>query len=162
MAKVLEQDLFGLTVQAKYHNQIEVISTPDKAVSNLVISKGKGFDHLVNILCVDWIKDGKFQVTYNLWSYNLKLHITFKVMVDRKKPVMPTIMELWPHAQVYERELHEMFGVDFPGNPDLRPLFLHNWHDIPPMRKDFDTEAYSMKAYSYKDAKRAIKEGGKA
>ncbi|MCK5399847.1 NADH-quinone oxidoreductase subunit C, partial [bacterium] len=49
--------------------------------------------------------------------------------------------------QVYEQEIHEFFGIEFAGNPDLSPLFLHNWKEIPPMRKDFDTEEYSKRAF---------------
>jgi NADH-quinone oxidoreductase subunit C len=40
-----------------------------------------------------------------------------------------------------------MFGVRFTGNPDLSPLFLHNWKDIPPLRKDFNTVEYAGEAY---------------
>ena len=39
------------------------------------------------------------------------------------------------------------FGIVFKGNPDLSPLFLHNWKDLPPLRKDFDTEEYSYGAF---------------
>ena len=109
--------------------------------------KSLGFEHLSNITCVDWIEQTRFDVTYNLWSYRHKVHAVVKAQVRRDNPEMPTLMNVWPQAQVYEREVHEMFGVRFIGNPDLSPLFLHNWKDMPPLRKDFDTEKYARKAY---------------
>jgi NADH-quinone oxidoreductase subunit C len=46
------------------------------------------------------------------------------------------------HAQTYEREIHEMYGVFFEGNARLTPLFLEHWRGPPPMRRDFDTRKY--------------------
>ncbi len=161
MAQALAKELNQAEVQAKFQNQIEIISSPDTFVNNLISLQAKGFDHMVNMLAVDWIADKKFQVTYNLWSYQLKLHIYVKVFVDRDNAKLPTIQDLWPSAQVYEREIHEMFGIFFDGNTDLRPLFLHNWMEIPPLRKDFDTNEYSRQMFSYKGSEKAIIEGGK-
>ena len=68
--------------------------------------------------------------------------------VDRDKPVFTTITNIYPGAQYYERDVHEFFGVEFEGNPDsYKQLFLENWDDIPPLRKDFDAVAYSDRKY---------------
>lgn len=132
----------------KFDNQIEVLVKPDEIQQILTTIKSLGFDHLSNITCVDWLKDNRMDVTYNVWSYKEKLRLIVKAGVNRQSPEISTIMALWPQAQVYEREIHEMFGVKFNGNPNLQPLFLHNWQDIPPLRKDFDTEKYSKLAYT--------------
>ena len=137
----------GIDVKAKYTNQVEVRVKGIDIVGLLSSVKAMGFEHLSNVTCVDWIEKKKFDVIYNIWSYEHKVHITVKAEIDRKKPEIPTIMSLWPQAQVYERETHEMFGVNFIGNPDLSPLFLHNWKDLPPLRKDFNTIEYSKKVY---------------
>ena len=61
---------------------------------------------------------------------------------------MESIHPLWKQARVYQRELKEMMGIDFPGSPDVdKPLVLEGWEDIPPMRKDFDTVKYSSNTY---------------
>ena len=109
--------------------------------------KSLGFEHLSNITCVDWLIHNRFDVTYNVWSYTHRIHAVVKVGVGRDEPEVPTVLNVWPQAEAYEREIHEMFGVRFAGNPDLSPLFLHNWRDIPPLRKDFDTVEYASKAY---------------
>ena len=54
---------------------------------------------------------------------------------------------IWPHANTFEREIREMFGVKFDGLVGEQDLILEDWNEIPPMRKDFDTMEYSMKTY---------------
>lgn len=137
-------------VSAKYKHEIEVKNKSATIEGLLTVLKSLGFNHLSNITCVDWIDDNRFDVTYNLWSYEHKLHVIVKLPIDREHPEVATSLEIWPSAQVYEQEIHEMFGVKFLGNPDLSPLFLHNWQDIPPLRKDFDTEKYAIKAFGAK------------
>jgi NADH-quinone oxidoreductase subunit C len=48
-------------------------------------------------------------------------------------------------SQFYEQEIHEFFGIVFEGNKDLSGLFLENWLDIPPFRKDFNTREFAIK-----------------
>ena len=147
MAEKLQSHFPGVAVAAKYSNQLEVIAEAGSIASLLAVMKSLGFEHLSNITCVDWITLGRFDVTYNVWSYTHRVHAVVKVGVDRYGPEVPTVLQVWPQAQPYEREIHEMFGIRFTGNPDLSPLFLHNWKDIPPLRKDFDTVEYAGKAY---------------
>jgi len=142
-------------ISEKYSNQIHVQIESDKVSGFILYLKQMGFEHLVNITCVDWISDNLFEVIYNVWSYEHHVHITVKANVDRNEPSIQTISSLWPAAQVYEQEVHEMFGVVFIGNPDLGPLFLHNWLDLPPLRKDFNAKEYSGAAYGFVDVDHA-------
>lgn len=151
LAGMIEGLVGGVKAVPRYDNQIEVTLDDAQVVGLLTGMKQLGFEHLSNITCVDWIMKNTFHVTYNLWSYGHQVHVTVKASTPRDNPKVQTILHLWPQAQVYEQELHEMFGVDFPGNPNLGPLFLHNWRDLPPLRKDFDTEQYSREAYGMLD-----------
>ena len=137
----------GFEARARYSNQVELRIEPERTVSVLSNLKTAGFRHLSNITCIDWMERGTIEIVYNLWSYDDRVHVTVKAPVNRDTPVSDTAGNLWPHAGVYEQELHEMFGVLFRGNPNMGPLFLHNWQDIPPLRKDFDPEEYSRRAY---------------
>ncbi|MCX6460343.1 MAG: NADH-quinone oxidoreductase subunit C [Actinobacteria bacterium] len=56
--------------------------------------------------------------------------------VDRSAPVLASVADLWPGAAFAEREVHEMFGVDFAGNCDMRPLLLPTDVETPPLRRD--------------------------
>lgn len=155
IAEKIKAEFNSVTVKEKYTNQIHVSAASETISGFILYLKQMDFNHLVNITCVDWIEDSLFEVIYNVWSYTHHVHITVKTTVDRRKPEIQTISSLWPAAQVYEQEVHEMFGVVFTGNPDLGPLFLHNWLDLPPLRKDFDGEKYSGEAYGFVDTDKA-------
>ncbi len=151
----INSEIKGAEAVDKYNNQIHVTIPPNSISGFILYLKQMGFNHLANITCVDWIEDNIFQVVYNTWSYSDHVHITVKTAVDRKKAEIQSISSLWPAAQVYEQEIHEMFGVVFIGNPDLGPLFLHNWLDLPPLRKDFDAREYSGAAYGFVETDKA-------
>jgi NADH-quinone oxidoreductase subunit C len=105
--------------------------------------KDQGFIHLSAISVTDWIEEGKYEITYHLWSYKLNLLVTIKTKIDREDPVIPSVIDIWKeNAQIHEREMHEMFGVKFKGNRDLAPLFLEDWNGPPPFRKDFNWREY--------------------
>ena len=117
--------------------------------------KNQGFEHLSAISVTDWVKEGKFEVTYHLWSYKDKILLTLKTKIDRKKPVIESVTSIWKeNAQIHERELHELFGVKFKGNSDLSPLFLEDWHAPPPFRKDFDWREYVREEFYDKENER--------
>lgn len=110
-----------------------------------------GFSHLVMVTAVDWLEDNKMQVTYLLHNYYKHYDLGIKVMLDRELPVMETIHHLWEQARVYQRELHEMFGIDFPGSPGVEePMILEGWQGPPVMRRDFDTMKYSLETYDHR------------
>ena len=106
------------------------------------------YNHLVLLTAVDHIEDGLFRLTYLLHNY--RNHSTVGVQVDLKRndPVMTSIHGLWEQAGLYQRELKEMFGIDFPGSPRIDEDFLlEGWEEIPPMRREFDTRAYAEKTF---------------
>jgi len=107
-----------------------------------------GYRHLVLITAVDWIEEGKFQLTYLLRNYSEKKDTGIRVFIPRDNPVMDSIHALWETSATYQRELKEMFGIDFPGSPRVnKPFILEGWQDIPPYRKDFDTKKYSEETF---------------
>ncbi len=108
-----------------------------------------GFTHLVLLTAVDWIEEGRFQLTYMVNNRTANLTLGLRVYLDRKSPVGNTIHDLWPTAATYQRELREMFGISFPGSPRVDEEFiLEGWTDMPPYRRDFDTLAYSQQTYA--------------
>lgn len=106
------------------------------------------FSHFVMMSCVDWIEDGQFQLLYLLHNPALKVDIGIKTYLDRNEPTMQTAHHLWKQVWTYQREIKESFGIDFPGSPNVDENFvLEGWTEIPHMRRDFDTAAYSEKTY---------------
>jgi NADH-quinone oxidoreductase subunit C len=108
----------------------------------------EGFSHFVLLTAVDWIEEGEFQLTYLLNHPEKKLDLGVRTRIDRENATMESAHHLWEHVATYQRELKEMFGIDFPGSPRLDEEFmLEGWDDVPPMRREFDTKQYSEDTY---------------
>lgn len=108
----------------------------------------EGFSHLVLLTAVDWIEDAQFQLTYLLHNRTEGSDLGVRLMLPREDASMDSIHDLWPTAATYQRELREMFGIDFPESPRVNEDFiLEGWTEIPPYRRDFDTLKYSQETY---------------
>lgn len=65
--------------------------------------------------------------------------LVVKVEVDRTSPQVESVTDIWPGVNWHERETMDMFGIQFEGHPDLRPILLpENWQGGYPLRKDFE------------------------
>jgi len=108
----------------------------------------EGFSHFVMLSCVDWIEDNLFQLTYILNNPAHKHDLAVRCMIDRTEATMTSAHHLWKVIATYQRELKEMYGIEFPGSPRLNENFiLEGWDEIPPMRRDFDTKKYSAETF---------------
>lgn len=141
----------GLNAKLLGEWEFEVTVPKERVAEILSYLKSAGFKAFMSLACVDWINDGEFELVYNLQSYEKAIQALVKTRISRAKPIMESMMQLWELCQVYEREIHEFFGVKFVGNPNLEPFFLENWLDLPPLRKDFDTLAYSQELFEFKE-----------
>jgi NADH-quinone oxidoreductase subunit C len=116
--------------------------------------KQAGWRQLSYLSAVDWIEEEAFELVYILFNWEQPVYIQVRTRIDRNNPKTQSIMPVYPGAKYYERETHEFFGIHFEGNPDYeKQLILENWDDLPPLRKDFDPQAYSDKTFpkrSYK------------
>ncbi len=136
-----------------------IVNCPKESLSSLLIYlKANGFEHLSAISCVDWMGENQFELIYHLNSFSTGVHIMVKARIDRDTPNYVTVLPLFPNAQTYEREIHEMFGIDFAGNPRQIPLLLDHWKEMPPFRKDFDMREYVKRTFG-NDQGNQTKEG---
>ena len=152
---MVEKLMAGL--KSKCGESILKLETADKRVTltgkvedhHRILSelKSMGFEHLSDVTGVDYLADGEFELVYHLWSHSQKARSILKIRINRESPAIGSVIDLWPGAQIHEREIHELFGIHFEGNPDLSPLFLEDWAEIPPFRKDFDTREYVRRKY---------------
>jgi NADH:ubiquinone oxidoreductase subunit C len=80
------------------------------------------FDYLFCLTCIDW----KTQLTmvYFLTSTKYRHNIEIKIKLDRNSPEIETVSHIWRTADFNEREVYELFGVNFLNHPDLRLLIL--------------------------------------
>ncbi len=110
-----------------------------------------GYVHLSAISCVDWIEEAQFELVYHLWSYENHNLVSAHIRIPREPGVYLSIYDLYQPAAFFERDIHEMFGVRFEGSPDMAPFILTEWNGPPPMRKEFDSEAYVNEHLNFRD-----------
>ncbi len=91
------------------------------------------------ITCTDWIEEGHFALTYMITTLNGKNTFMVQTMINRENPHIETLSLEFKQAQIMERDLAEMYGIDFIGNENLKELSLENWVHTPPLRREFDT-----------------------
>lgn len=101
-------------------------------------------DYLFCLTCVDW--KTHMTMVYHLTSTRHRHYLVVKVKLDRAKPETETVSALWPTAEFHEREVYELFGVNFLNHPDLRLLILPDgWEGKNPLRKDFEDPVNMIK-----------------
>jgi NADH-quinone oxidoreductase subunit C len=94
------------------------------------------FDFFDWLSAVDELDEG-FSVVAHLWSTTLRHGVLVRTRVPRDAPAVESVVAVYPGAAWHERETHEMFGIDFPGHGELRPLLLAPEFEGHPLRKEF-------------------------
>jgi len=100
----------------------------------LTALKSEGYAVLVDLTATDYITETKVHYLLRNPTTNERVRVVVVVMRGEK---LPTVTDLWPGADWYERELYDMFGVGFLGHPDLKRILMpDNWEGHP-MRRDY-------------------------
>ena len=96
------------------------------------------FDLLVDVTAVDWPqRTPRFDVVYHFYSTKHFGRVRLKTMVGETSPVVDSLNSLYGSAGFMERECHDMYGIVFRGNADLRPILLYEGFVGHPLRKDY-------------------------
>ena len=97
-----------------------------------------GFDMFLDVTAVDWPgRDPRFDVVYHFYSTQHHVRVRLKTRVTEADPTVETLVPLYGAARYMERECHEMYGIAFRGNKDLRPSLLYEGFVGHPLRKDY-------------------------
>ena len=97
-----------------------------------------GFDVFVDLCAVDYLRrDPRFEVVVNLLSHSAARRLRIRVGVPAAAPQLPSITDLFPGANFYEREAFDLFGVAFEGHSDLTRILLPDDWEGHPLRKDY-------------------------
>lgn len=141
--------------KVRRERRIEFKVPADKIREFLMIMKENSFESMMQITVVDWLRDGEFELVYHLWSYTHAVHAFVKTRIPREldKARMPTVKDIYPVAETYERDAHDFYGVYFEGNERMEmPWILDDPEQgIFPHRKDFDWLGYIKKKYRILD-----------
>jgi NADH-quinone oxidoreductase subunit C len=101
-----------------------------------------GFISIIDVCGVDYPeRANRFDVIYHLLSPRQNLRIRLKVQTDERTPV-PSITEVFPGADWFEREAYDLYGILFSSHPDLRRLLTDYGFDGHPLRKDFPVTGF--------------------
>ncbi|WP_309084873.1 NADH-quinone oxidoreductase subunit C [Chelativorans sp.] len=115
------------------------------------------FFAFVDICGVDYpAREKRFEVVYHLLSPRQNQRIRVKVSTDEETPI-PSVIEVFPAANWYEREVYDLYGVLFTDHPDLRRILTDYGFEGHPLRKDFPLTGFVEVRYD-DEAKRVIYE----
>jgi NADH-quinone oxidoreductase subunit C len=162
-----------LSLQAKYikdnFNEVNIVEPIVNDNLIIYVSKEKiielltflrddlqlSFKTLLDVFGADMlgIRSPRFEVIYNLLSYKLNNRITIKVSIDDKQQV-PSVEKIFSSANWYEREIFDMYGIEFSDHSDLRRILTDYNFEGHPLRKDFPLTGYNELRYD--DEKKAI------
>jgi len=151
--------LGDLVIEAKEeHGEVVLLVARDSIESVLrTLRDEHEYQQLMEIAGADYPQRlDRFEVVYCLLSLTRNHRLIVKVRTDEATPV-PTVTTLWPVAGWLEREVYDMYGVLFAGNPDLRRILTDYGFQGHPFRKDFPLTGYVELRYSEED-KRVVYE----
>jgi NADH-quinone oxidoreductase subunit C/D len=102
-----------------------------------------GFDFLSSATAVDYLGHGDhMEMVYHAYRISGGSALVFKAQADREKAEIPSLVDVWPGADFQEREAYDLYGIVFPGHPNLKRILLWDGFEGFPMRKDWKEPYY--------------------
>jgi NADH-quinone oxidoreductase subunit C len=136
----LQQRLAPTTSEASFSDEMLVIALAPAALLDAVrvMQSEFQFDLFLDVTAVDWPgQTPRFEVVYHFYSTKHFGRVRLKTRVSEQDPTVDSLVSLYGSARFMERECHDMYGIAFRGNPDLRPILLYEGFVGHPLRKDY-------------------------
>ena len=127
---------FGTTEQVR-KNRFKITTAPDRVPDTIKTLQAMfGFDRLITISAVD--NSMTLELIYHLTGPH-RMVVSIAIELPRDLPAIATVSDFLPPAAIYERQIHDLFGIVFTGNPDMNRIMLNeDWpSDEYPLRKDW-------------------------
>jgi NADH-quinone oxidoreductase subunit C len=107
-------------------------------VMSFLKEKPQDYAMLLDLTCVDYLgEEPRFEMVYHLFSLSSNRRLRIKARVSEKEPRIASLTPLWRNANWLEREVYDLFGIEFVGHPDLRRIFMYDGFEGHPLRKDY-------------------------
>ena len=148
MPELLESVRYGV-MASEIFSQMVLFVTVDEYLQVATAARDDGFDQLVDLTAVDYLSYPgarprpadviceRFEVVVQLINFTSRERLGLRVQVPADEPIAPSLFDLWPGCENLEREVFDMFGIEFSDHPDMsRILMPEDWIGHP-LRKDF-------------------------
>jgi len=138
------------------HNELLVDTSEDELINVILFLKSHDklkFKQLIDIAGVDYPEEEKrFSLVYLLLSHenNIRIKVSINFEIEKK---IPTLTKIYPSANWMEREVFDMYGIEFADHPDLRRILTDYNFEGHPLRKDFPLTGFNEVRYSEKEKK---------
>ncbi len=121
----------------------------DTYLAGCAEARADGFGQLIDLTAVDYLTYGaprnlpdgveaeRFEVVTQLINHSTRERIRIRTQVSVDEPVLPTLFDLWPGAENLEREVYDMFGIEFADHPDMSRILMPEEWVGHPLRKDY-------------------------
>jgi len=139
----IRESLASKVTEASEAHGILVLNIAPAALLDVValLKEQFRFDLFSDVTAIDWLgQQPRFEVVWHFYSTMHRLRVRIKARVTQGDPVVDTLTGMYGAAHIMERECHEMYGIVFRGNPDLRPILLYEGFVGHPLRKDYPKE----------------------
>ena len=157
LEKIINSELTSKIIRSEIkHNQILITIDENNLIEVLLFLKTNSvtkFKQLIEVTAVDYPeKEHRFRMVYLLLSHENNSRIVIDYYIKENK-IVPSITNIFPSANWMEREVFDMYGIEFKDHPDLRRILTDYNFDGYPLRKDFPLTGHNEVRYSEEEKK---------
>ena len=157
LEKIINSELTSKIIRSKIkHDQILITIDENNLIEVLLFLKTNTvtkFKQLIEVTAVDYPeKEQRFRMVYLLLSHENNSRIVIDYYIKENK-IVPSITNIFPSANWMEREVFDMYGIEFKDHPDLRRILTDYNFEGYPLRKDFPLTGHNEVRYSEEDKK---------
>ena len=157
LEKIINSELTSKIISSEIkHNQILITIDDNNLIEVLLFLKTNSttrFRQLIEITAVDFPqKDKRFRMVYLLLSHETNSRIVIYYNI-KEGEIVPSITSIYPSANWMEREVFDMYGIEFKDHPDLRRILTDYNFKGHPLRKDFPLTGHNEVRYSEEEKK---------
>ena len=147
------EDIISSVIEHNHLTITIVFSSLEKITSLMKINNVCQFRTLIDITAIDYPEqEERFCLVYHYLSMQQNIRIRIKSFI-KEKQIVPSITNLFPCANWFEREVFDMYGILFSNHPDMRRILTDYGFQGHPLRKDFPTTGYLELRYDQEKKK---------
>ena len=140
-------DVASSLTNAEEHRGDLLVTLPKEKIREVISFLKPSYNVMMDLFALDYLKlnqvaPERFAVVYNLFSMDLKARVFLKTWINDSRPETDSIYDLYKAANWFEREVWDLFGIQFKNHPNLQRILCHVDFLGHPMRKDYPSDHY--------------------